>query len=124
VGFSQGANVVHNFSADLTAAQARRVAVVAMIADPVKNPADSIRTWSYSTKTPGPGKFGAGALMGKHVRDKAITFCVAKDEICNRPADGGPASPSSTHRHFYERATSARSAGRQLDAMLRRSGVG
>ncbi|MBC7630375.1 cutinase family protein, partial [Aeromicrobium sp.] len=39
VGFSQGANVVHNFSADLTAAQARRVAVVAMIADPVKNPA-------------------------------------------------------------------------------------
>ena len=120
IGFSQGANVVHAFADSLTAKQSRRLVLVAMIADPFKNPADTIRAYSYSTSTPGPGKYGVGPLFDRATRDRAITFCVRKDEICNRPADGGPSEVTSTHRTFYEQPATTRQTGRELVRTLRR----
>ncbi len=44
--------------------RAKRVALVAMIADPRRNPADSIASWTYGKAAPGPGKLGAGPALG------------------------------------------------------------
>lgn len=125
VGFSQGAQVVHEFAYDLTAGQSRNLVLVGMIADPLRNPADTISEWSYASKpTTGHGSLGPGPRFGPATHRVAITFCVEGDEVCNRP--GGPKSntPSATHRHFYEKATSVRSTGERLIAILHRNGFG
>lgn len=125
VGFSQGAQVVHEFSYDLTASQSRNLVLVGMIADPLRNPADTISEWSYAGKPiTGHGSLGPGPRFGPAAHRVAITFCVEGDEVCNRP--GGPKSntPSATHRHFYEKATSVRSTGERLIAILHRNGFG
>jgi hypothetical protein len=123
VGFSQGAQVVHAAATDMTAATARRVALVAMIADPRTNPADPIRRWSYADEpTLGNGRLGSGAPIDADLRESAISLCVEGDEICNdQGAPGGP--PSDTHKHFYEQESSVRATARQLDAVLRGAGV-
>lgn len=123
VGFSQGAQVVHELVADLPAASTKRIVLVAMIADPIRDPADSIASWTYGKAAPGPGKFGAGPAVGSALRDSAITFCTAGDEICNWPPGGYSGPLSDTHRHFYETSAHARSTGRQLAAILGKNGL-
>ncbi|MEV7397466.1 cutinase family protein [Aeromicrobium sp. NPDC092404] len=121
IGFSQGAHVVHELVSDLE--PEKQVALVAMIADPIRNPADPITAWSYGDAAPGPGAFGAGPELGARWRDRAITFCAARDEICNWPEGGYEGPLSETHRHFYETPAHARSTGRQLAKILRANGV-
>lgn len=121
VGFSQGAQIVHGTAIELTPSQARRIALVAMIADPRRNPDDGIAQWSYDAETPGPGKLGAGTPIPESLRAKAITFCAETDEICNWPPGGYSGHLSATHRHFYE--THATETGEHLDAVLKSNGL-
>ena len=125
VGFSQGAQVVHEFSHNLNAGQARSLVLVGMIADPRRNPEDTIAAWSYAPKpAPAPGRLGAGPRFSPDTRQKAITLCAATDEVCNRPDAGPPNAMSTTHKKFYEKASTVRSTGRQLTAILHSNGVG
>lgn len=125
VGFSQGAQAVHEYSYDLTGAKARRLVLIGMVADPRKNPDDTISTWSYASKpTTGHGELGAGPLFGPGVRQAAIALCVGADEVCNAPIGGSSGAPSQTHRHFYESDTTAGKTGKQLAGVLKRHGFG
>lgn len=121
VGFSQGAHIVHGTALELTPEQIRRVALVAMIADPRRNPSDKITHWSYNAEAADPGKLGAGTAIPKALRSKAITFCANKDEVCNRPPNGYSGPLSDTHRHFYE--AHAAGTGKQLAAVLKSNGL-
>jgi len=122
VGFSQGAQAVHGVAIDLPAAS-KQVVLVAMIADPRRNPDDTIASWTYGKPARGPGKLGAGTMVGDHLRDRAITFCATGDEICNWPPGGYSGPLSQTHRHFYETPAHSRSTGRQMAKILRANGV-
>jgi cutinase len=123
VGFSQGANVVHELADDVPAFLARRVALVAMIADPTRDPADDIRHWSYAdAPVPRPGLLGTGAPVDDDVRAVAISLCHASDEVCNRRGVRGEKT-SPAHRYFYERPTTAQQTAEQLDLVLRSAGV-
>lgn len=123
VGFSQGAQAVHGLAIDLSASASRQVALVAMIADPRRNPDDAIGSWTYGKAAPGPGKLGAGTPLPGSLKTKAITFCATGDEICNWPPGGYPGPLSKTHRHFYETPAHARETGHQLAEILRRNGL-
>jgi len=123
VGFSQGAQIVHGAALELNRTQIRRVVLVAMIADPRRNPTDQIAGWSYGAATPGPGKLGAGTPIPKALRSRAISFCAEKDEICNWPSGGYSGHLSDTHRHFYESSEHAAQTGKQLDAILKTNGL-
>lgn len=123
IGFSKGAQVAHEFAYDLSKEQSQNLVLIAMIADPLRNPADGIIAWSYAKQpAPQPGKLGAGPRFGSATRQRAITLCVAKDEVCNRLRTGGPTSLSETHKKFYELPGTVRSSGRQLIAVLHRNG--
>lgn len=123
VGFSQGAQVVHGAASSMPSPLARRVVLVAMIADPHNDPSDPITRWSYADEpTSGRGRLGPGPPIDTDLRAVAISLCVDGDEVCNdRGAPGGP--PSSTHKRFYEKPGAVRATADQLDAVLRRSGV-
>jgi cutinase len=122
VGFSQGAQVVHGVAADVPASQASRIALVAMIADPLSNPSDPLAHWAYGgPPTTGSGRLGPGPAVDPDLRDVAISLCVDGDEICHdRGAPGGPLSAK--HKHFYETPAHAQETAEQLDAVLRRTG--
>lgn len=119
IGFSQGAQVVHAAAADMSSSLARRVALVAMIADPRNNPHDRIKHWSYGAEPArGGGRLGPGTPIDANLRDVAISLCNPADEICNdRGAPGGP--PSATHKHFYEQPATAAITAAHLDRVLR-----
>lgn len=126
VGFSQGANVVHDLVDDLDAGIARRTVLAAMIADPQRDPSDSIRHWSYADEPrplPHAGLLGAGRPVSEDVRDAAISLCTAGDEVCN---DGGTDAvggrTSATHRLFYEQPATAEITAEQLDGVLQANG--
>lgn len=123
LGFSQGAHVVHTAAMSIPVALASRVVLVGMIADPTTNPGDTITQWSYADHpTPGHGRLGAGPAIPPALRHAAISFCVAGDAICNdRGAPGDGQSP--THKHFYEKTSTARITATQLDLVLQRNGV-
>jgi cutinase len=123
VGFSQGAHVVHTAAMAVPSSMRSRVALVAMIADPTANPDDPIARWSYSSEpTRGHGRLGAGPQIPVGLRRAAIGFCVDGDAICNdRGAPGTGQSP--THKHFYERPSTARITAARLDRVLRANGV-
>ena len=122
VGFSEGAQVVHAAAIDVPRALEKRIALIAMIADPRRNPGDAIAHWSYGESAPRPGRLGAGTPIDPDMRSTAITLCAAGDEICNGRGNPG-ASPSATHRHFYERPSSTRSTAQRLDQILDANGV-
>lgn len=123
LGFSQGAQVVHGVATRMAPTLARRVSLVAMIADPLSNPADPITHWSYADEpTTGNGRLGSGPPIDADLRRAAISLCVEGDEICNdQGAPGGP--PSAVHRHFYEKPSTARATAEQLDDVLQRNGI-
>lgn len=118
LGFSQGAHIVHVTSAQMSSALARRVALVAMIADPWRSPGDDIQHWSYAAKpATEPGRLGAGAPIDADLRAVAISLCVPNDEICNDlGAPGGP--PSAAHKHFYEKPSTVRTTAARLNRIL------
>jgi cutinase len=122
IGFSEGAQVTHAAALDVPKVLAPRIAVIAMIADPRRNPGDAITHWSYGKSAPRPGRLGAGTPIDPDVRGASITLCASGDEICNGRGSPG-AAPSSTHRHFYEKSSSARSTAQQLDKILHTNGV-
>lgn len=123
LGFSQGAQVVHGAATRMPSALARRVALVAMIADPRRDPGDRILHWTYTGRPATlPGKLGPGGPIDPDLRAVAISLCVAGDEICNDR--GAPSSaPSKTHKHFYEQPSSVRSTAAELDRILQTRGL-
>ena len=123
VGFSQGAQAVHVLASGLTTATAKRIVLVAMIADPRRNPADTIASWTYDKAARGPGKLGPGPTLASTFKGRAIEFCAATDEICNWPPGGHTGALSQTHRHFYETPANARSTGHQMAVILGDNGV-
>jgi cutinase len=120
VGFSQGAQAVHQLVTGPPVAGSARIVLVAMIADPRRNPDDPIGSWTYGAKVRGSGKLGPGPLVPRALRDRTLSFCATGDEICNWPAGGYTGPLSDTHRHFYETPKHARSTGRQLAGVLLR----
>ncbi len=123
VGFSQGAHVVHTAALGVPAGLARRVALVAMIADPTHNPDDRIAQWSYAERpTTGHGRLGPGPAIPADLSRVAISFCVAGDAICNDRGAGG-SGQSPTHKHFYESVATAKVTAAQLDRVLEAGGV-
>jgi cutinase len=122
IGFSEGAQVTHAAALDVPSALARRIAMIAMIADPRRNPTDAITHWSYGKSAPRPGRLGSGTPIDSDVRGASITLCAEGDEICNGRGSPG-ASPSATHRHFYEKPSSTRSTAQQLDKILHANGI-
>ena len=123
VGFSQGAQAVHVLADGLTSSTANRIVLIAMIADPRRNPADTITSWTYDKAAPGPGKLGPGPALGSTLKSRAIEFCAPSDEICNWPPGGYTGALSQTHRHFYEAPAHARATGHQLAEILEANGV-
>ena len=122
IGFSEGAQVTHAAALDVPHTLAGRIAMIAMIADPRRNPGDAITHWSYGKSAPRPGRLGPGTPIDPDVRGAAITLCATGDEICNGRGNPGTA-PSATHRHFYEKPSSTRSTARQLDKILHANGI-
>lgn len=119
VGFSQGANVVHELADDIAPALADRTDLVAMIADPQRNPGDTIPQWSYAAApVTHPGLLGPGARIDAAVSAVAISFCVKGDEVCS--GEGGVIGErtSPTHRYFYEQPANAAVTAAQLDQVL------
>jgi cutinase len=124
VGFSQGAEVVHAFAADLSPARAEPLALAAMIADPRRDPDDDIASVSFGDgPAPRPGRLGPGPRFSDATRDAALALCVADDEVFSFPVGARAGEPSEVHRHFYEGAEAARAAGRAMDETLARRGV-
>jgi len=121
VGFSQGAQAVHELVTTIRPSQ--QIALVAMIADPRRDPDDAITFWTYGKSAPGPGKLGAGPPIPRTLRPVAIGFCATGDEICNWPPGGYSGPLSDTHRHFYETPAHSRSTGHQMAAILRKGGL-
>lgn len=120
VGFSQGANVVHELADDVPAALATRIDLIGMIADPRRNPGDTIPQWSYAADpVPRAGLLGAGAPIDADVSQVAISFCVEGDEVCGGAGGGVVGNRTSrTHRFFYEQPTNAAITAEQLDRVL------
>src|SRR4051794_37333914 len=83
IGFKEGAQVTHAAALDVPSALASRIAMIAMIADPRRNPTDAITHWSYGKSAPRPGRLGSGTPVDPDVRQVAITLCAEGDEICN-----------------------------------------
>ena len=121
IGFSQGAQVVHGVADSMETDLADRVSLVAMIADPLRDPSDTITHVSYAAEpATNAGRLGAGPPVDADLRPAAISLCVAGDEICNdRGAPGG--APSQIHRHFYEKPVNAALTAARLDAVLQRN---
>lgn len=118
VGFSQGANVVHEFAGDVSSVLADRIVLIGMIADPRRNPADAITQFSYGDATPPrPGLLGPGAPVDEDVRSASIGFCTEGDEVCNGGGIVGERT-SPTHRFFYERHATAAATAAELDRIL------
>lgn len=123
VGFSQGAQVTHELVEHVSKTLARRIALIGMIADPRRNPADPIRHWSYAnTPVPRPGLLGPGPAVDADVRAAAISFCHDADEVCNGRGVRGERT-SAAHRFFYERPATVQVTAAQLDDVLRANGV-
>lgn len=117
IGFSQGAQVVHAAALDMPDSLAGSVAAVAMIADPRRNPDDRIGQWTYGSTAPLSGRLGAGTPIGANLRDVAISFCVADDEICNGAGSPGQ-TPSNTHKQFYEQPANAQETAERIATLL------
>jgi hypothetical protein len=109
IGYSEGADVVHRAVASMSAKDAADLAVVAVLGDPLRDPQDPIRTETYgSGHLDGRGSITGGPRWGKHIRDRVITFCTKKDNVCNAPMTGRRGGVSAAHQRFYEKRSSAR----------------
>lgn len=109
IGYSEGADVVHRAVASMSAEDVADLAVVAVLGDPLRNPKDNLRTETYgSGRLNGRGSIAGGPRWGKDIRDRVITFCTKKDNVCNAPMTGRRGGVSAAHQRFYEKRQSAR----------------
>lgn len=100
VGYSEGAEVVHRAA---TAAGAGRLAVVVLMGDPQRNPADPVATLRLGTAAlTGQGNGGVGARFPDAVRHEVLEVCAQGDDVCNAPPTGRVGPPSATHRAAYK----------------------
>lgn len=119
IGFSEGAQVVHNTIAGLPASSLGAIVAVALLADPVRNPHDPITLVSYGTgPLHGRGNAGYGTEFGTKIRDRIVTFCVEADNVCNAPLGGRVGGISDAHRSFYEKASTAKVTGKHLAELI------
>ena len=108
IGYSEGADVVHRAVASMSTKEAADLAVVAVLGDPLRNPKDHVRTETYgSGHLNGRGSITGGPRWGEDVRDRVITFCTKKDNVCNAPMTGRRGGVSTAHQRFYEKRSSA-----------------
>jgi cutinase len=86
--------------------------VVVLIGDPLRNPADPVRTMRLGTAAlAGRGNGGVGARFPDAVRGEVLEVCAHGDDVCNAPPAGRVGPPSTTHRTTYKhRATQGRIA--------------
>ena len=108
IGFSEGADVVHRAVASMDAKDAADLAAVAVLGDPLRDPKDDVPTETYgSGHLDGRGSIIGGPRWGAAVSDRVISFCTAKDNVCNAPMTGRRGGVSATHQRFYEKRSSA-----------------
>ncbi len=120
VGYSEGAQAVHLAALRLTPHERDRLALVAVLGDPLRNPDDPTRVVDYGTgPLAGRGNAGPGPAFPASTRARTLSFCVRGDNVCNAPLTGRVGTVSATHRGFYERSASARTTGRALAGVLR-----
>lgn len=120
LGFSEGANVMHRAAADPPAPDT--IAVVAMIADPERDPDDQIRHEDYGQGEPtNPGSVGAGPGVAPSVRDRAVSLCIPGDEVCSAGQEGLTSDHSDLHSDFYEEPRNVRETTRVLVEILGRT---
>lgn len=133
IGFSQGAQVVHQGAAGLAADTAGHISGVALIADPRRNMVINDSSWinfTWSLKgqlvadraaapfngAAGPGpRFGSPLAMGR-----VASFCHAGDWVCNS-APTNAALPF--HTSWYQQPAAAEFAGNWVASRLISDGV-
>lgn len=99
VGYSQGAEVAHR----VAVAHPRRVASVVLMGDPLRDPADQVRTLTLGTGSlDGRGNGGPYARFPSVVRPRVLEVCVQGDDVCNAPPTGRVGPPSAAHRSAYQ----------------------
>jgi pimeloyl-ACP methyl ester carboxylesterase len=99
VGYSQGAEVAHR----VAVAHPRRVALVVLMGDPLRDPADRVHTLTLGTGAlTGRGNGGPYARFPSVVRPRVLEVCVRSDDVCNAPLTGRVGPPSATHRSAYQ----------------------
>jgi cutinase len=119
VGFSEGAQVGHLAAVRLAPAEADRVAAVALLGDPLRDPSDAVRTETFGTgPLAGRGNAGPGPAFPMGIRDRVLLLCARGDDVCNAPPTGRVGPPSVTHRTFYEQPSSARTTGRLVASVV------
>lgn len=97
IGFSMGAQVVHEAIADRSTGQ---IALVAMIADPMRDPVATYRQFSFGTAAPNPGSLGPGPVIGD-LATRTISFCASADDVCNHSPGASRTAVDLVHKHFY-----------------------
>lgn len=131
-GFSQGAHVVHRTLArsDLSRRQGRRVAAVALIADPTydRRTTNRFQVRYGSTARRHHGLVGPGPRLPGLLARRTIDFCNPADLVCSYPGSDGKISMApqagDAHREFYETPETVARNGAWLARVMRRHGVG
>jgi pimeloyl-ACP methyl ester carboxylesterase len=99
VGYSQGAEVAHR----VAVAHPLRVAQVVLMGDPLRDPADPVRTLTLGTGSlGGRGNGGPYVRFPSVVRHRVLEVCAQGDDVCNAPLTGRVGPPSATHRTAYQ----------------------
>jgi len=98
IGISMGAQVVHESLAERPAG---RVSLVALIADPLRDPVATYVQETFGTAAPNPGSLGAGPRFTDLSR-RVITFCAPGDDVCNHSAGTSRRAVDMIHKHYYE----------------------
>lgn len=118
LGFSMGANVVHAALHDRPAGSIR---VVAMIADPQRDPAATYDVDAFGQAAPHAGSLGAGPGFGD-LADRAVAFCASGDDVCNHAPGESRTDTNQVHQHFYEDPDHVDAMVREMTEVLARSG--
>lgn len=97
IGFSMGAQVVHETLVS-EPSLAAKVSAVVLVADPTRDPDGSMRALKVGPVVPSqPGSMGRGEPVSD-LDDRAVTVCIQGDAVC---AVGSSDDPE-IHRHAYE----------------------
>jgi len=115
IGFSMGAQVVHESLADRPEGHLR---LVALIADPLRDPVADYVQATFGTAAPNPGSLGAGPLFTDLSR-RVITFCAPGDDVCNHSAGASRRAVDTIHKHYYEQPEHVATMAARMLKMLR-----
>lgn len=115
IGFSMGAQVVHEGLADRSEGLIR---LVALIADPLRDPVATYDQETFGTAAPNPGSLGAGPPF-TDLADRVITFCAPGDDVCNHSAGASRRAVDLIHKHYYENAEHVAAMAARMLPVLR-----